>query len=592
MACTVTFPGLANLSRPRALLLVALAWAAIYLPALGSLEIKGEEGRRLLPAVSMLEPGRWIVPSVGGVPYLSKPPLINWLAAGSFRLAGNRSEWAARAPSAVAVLALALVAVGSLSAWLTPAGAMLAAIFLLTNIGLMEKGRLAEIEALYLSLYGIALLIWLGAWRREADTPGARPTWRAWTLPWVFLGLGLLTKGPLHLVFFYVVVLAILWCVGRMRDLWNWPHLAGVVLMLAIFGAWGVPYLQQVAAHRGGGVWLAQFQNRLEVNEGFQFKLWALNIPRGLANFVPWVVMVPLWWRRGVGGTDGTIDRAVLRGGRFAVTACFLAVSLAPGGQPRYTMPLLVPACVLLALILGNCRATGPVAAFRNDPSEEGGRGADSNPNAGTRQAVRPPYNHLLTVWNCVTMVCLLLVNFASVGLIFHESNHRELGGALAACLVAIVAGLTFRYLNVWWSHLSPPTLGLASALVMALITADFAIGAVPKFRRAEIMRPMAAEIEAAVPSDEPLAVLRPGFLPYLYYLRPGLVYVQRIEDLPATAHYVLVRQDELTNIETTLHERRDTYRIDLRVKDKRLKNDPRARWLLLRLNPLPEPSL
>ena len=206
MACGVTFPGLANLSRSRALLLVALAWAAIYLPALGSLEIKGEEGRRLLPAVSMLETGKWIVPSVGGVPYLSKPPLINWLAAGSFRLAGNRSEWAARAPSALAVLALALVAVGSLSAWLTPAGAMLAAIFLLTNIGLMEKGRLAEIEALYLSLYGIALLLWLGAWRREADTPGARPTWRAWTLPWVFLGLGLLTKGPLHLVFFYVVV--------------------------------------------------------------------------------------------------------------------------------------------------------------------------------------------------------------------------------------------------------------------------------------------------------------------------------------------------------------------------------------------------
>ena len=86
--------------------------------------------------------------------------------------------------------------------------------------------------------------------------------------------------------------------------------------------------------------------------------------------------------------------------------------------------------------------------------------------------------------------------------------------------------------------------------------------------------------------------MLRPGFLPYLYYLRPGLVYVQRIEDLPAPVHYVLVRQDELPAVETTLRERHDTYRIDLRVKDKRLKNDPRSRWLLLRLNPLPEPSL
>ncbi len=531
-------------------MLVALAWMAIYLPGLGSLEIKGEEGRRLLPAVSMLETGHWIVPSVGGVPYLSKPPLINWLAAGSFRLAGNRGEWAARAPSALAVLALALVAVGSLSAWLTPAGAMLAAVFLLTNIGLMEKGRLAEIEALYLSLYGIALLIWLGAWRREADPPGARPTWRAWTLPWVFLGLGLLTKGPLHLVFFYVVVLAVLWCAGRVRDLWNWPHLAGVVLMLAIFGAWGVPYLQQVAAHRVGDVWLAQFQNRLEVNEGFHFKLWALNIPRGLGNFLPWVVMVPLWWRRGAGGAEGTMDRAVLRGGRFAVTACFLAVSLAPGGQPRYTMPLLVPACVLLALVLKTA-----VPAW------------------------------LPMVWARVLFVCVALATIGSlVALISGGGGWRWL---LVVSAVIILSQFLER-LHRWPS----PALGLASAAVMALVTADFVIGAVPRFRRAEVMRPMGAEIEAAVPPDESLAVLRPGFLPYLYYLRSGLVYVQRIEDLPVPVHYLLIRQDDLPTVETTLHERRDTYRIDLRVKDKRLKNDPRSRWLLLRLNPLPEPSL
>ena len=52
----------------------------------------------------MLDTGRWVVPQVGGVPYLSKPPLINWLVAAAFRLSGTHSEWAARAPSALAVL--------------------------------------------------------------------------------------------------------------------------------------------------------------------------------------------------------------------------------------------------------------------------------------------------------------------------------------------------------------------------------------------------------------------------------------------------------------------------------------------------------
>jgi len=45
------------MSRAANLLLVLICWAAIYLPALGSLEIKGEEGRRILPAVTMLETG-------------------------------------------------------------------------------------------------------------------------------------------------------------------------------------------------------------------------------------------------------------------------------------------------------------------------------------------------------------------------------------------------------------------------------------------------------------------------------------------------------------------------------------------------------
>ncbi len=287
----------ARLTTARACLLAALVWAAIYLPALGSLEIKGEEGRRILPAVAMLDTGRWIVPQVGGVPYLSKPPLINWLVAAAFRVSGTRSEWAARAPSVLAVLALALTTVGTLSAFLTPAGALLAAIFLLTNIGLMEKGRLAEIEALYLSLYGIALCLWLGAWQRDAAT-GAKPSWRTWTLPWFFLGFGLLTKGPLHLLFFYGIVVAILGCARRWRDLWNPAHLVGVVLMLGIFALWAVPYLRQTAANGAGGVWLAQFQGRMEVNDTFRLQNWLLNIPRGLVNYLPWTVLLPLAWRR------------------------------------------------------------------------------------------------------------------------------------------------------------------------------------------------------------------------------------------------------------------------------------------------------
>src|SRR5688572_25671825 len=53
-----------NMSRAASFFLVVLCWAAIYLPGLGALEIKGEEGRRILPAVTMIESGNYLVPQV------------------------------------------------------------------------------------------------------------------------------------------------------------------------------------------------------------------------------------------------------------------------------------------------------------------------------------------------------------------------------------------------------------------------------------------------------------------------------------------------------------------------------------------------
>jgi len=261
-----------------------VVWAAIYLPRLGTLEIKSEEGRRILPAVMMLETGNYIVPQVGSEPYLRKPPLVNWLVAGSFKLFGMRNEWAARLPSVLCVLAVALAFVGGARRNLGPNGALAGALIWLTNFGLLEKGRMIEIEALYVSLTALAFIFWLSWWKEKR--------WLGWTVPWIFLGLGLLAKGPLLLVFFYAVVIAILWQAGEMERLWKWPHLVGILLMLGIFAGWAVPCLQMVQAGHVASVWSQQFTGRIS---GDDFKLgeWLLNIPRGIAYLLPWIVLLP-----------------------------------------------------------------------------------------------------------------------------------------------------------------------------------------------------------------------------------------------------------------------------------------------------------
>src|SRR5437868_15492393 len=90
-------------------LLIAVIWGAIYLPWLGTPELRSEEGHRVLPAVEMLKTGNFLVPYIGGQPYLRKPPLVNWMIAGAFKLTGTRNEWTARLPSALCVLAASLV---------------------------------------------------------------------------------------------------------------------------------------------------------------------------------------------------------------------------------------------------------------------------------------------------------------------------------------------------------------------------------------------------------------------------------------------------------------------------------------------------
>jgi 4-amino-4-deoxy-L-arabinose transferase-like glycosyltransferase len=344
--------------RFQALLIVLLVWAAIYLPALGSLEIKGEEGRRILPAVQMIDTGNYVVPKVGSEPYLRKPPLINWLVAGSFKIFGQRNEWTARLPSVLCVLVVALMFITVARRSLGANGSTVAALIWLTSFGMIEKGRLIEIEALYVSLFAIAFVCWLSWWEQR------RSPWLTWLVPWIFLGLGWLAKGPMHLFFFYAIVIAVLWRSRELRTIWNVPHLIGFIVMVAIFAAWAIPLVKMTDGAHVAQVWSRQFSGRL-AGEGFNFARWSLNIPRSFGYFLPWLFFVPL-----LRGARFSSDRevypersrriSILHGLSWGIVIPLVITDLIPGSLPRYTMPLLAPFAWLLASILTAETVTWP----------------------------------------------------------------------------------------------------------------------------------------------------------------------------------------------------------------------------------------
>jgi 4-amino-4-deoxy-L-arabinose transferase-like glycosyltransferase len=328
------------MSRLKSLLIVLAIWATIYLPALGWPEIKGEEGRRILPAIRMLETGDYIVPRVGSSAYFSKPPLINWLVAASFKLFGQRNEWTARAPSVLFVLAVAVAFVTVARGSLGTRGATIAALIWLTNFGMIEKGHLIEIEAVYVSLCALAMICWLSWWEQRCSP------WLTWTVPWIFLGLGWLAKGPVHLLFFYAILLAVLWQAKEWKSFFHLAHLTGLFVMLAIFAAWAVPFIEMTRTAQVMSRWSAQFTGRI-AGEFFHAGVWIRTFLHIGVYLLPWLLFLPLVrFNKIHDNTQRQLARALAWGSAIPLTF----ISVMPGALPRYSLPVLTPFCWLMAV--------------------------------------------------------------------------------------------------------------------------------------------------------------------------------------------------------------------------------------------------
>ncbi len=339
----------------RSLGIIIAVWLVGYLAALGSSELRSEEGHRVLPAVEMLDGGDYIVPHIGGQPYLRKPPLINWLVAGSFRAFGARNEWTARLPSALSVLSVAVIFVIIGRRVLGETGALATSLAWLTNLGMLEKGRMIEIDALYVSLCALAFICWL-VWWEERRSP-----WRTWVLPWIFLGLGLLAKGPSLLIFFYATVLAVLWSTRKLRELFHPAHLLGLIVMLGIFATWAVPYFASVHPHKISQSWTHELSLRLTGGENDATE-WPMNFPRGFGYFLPWLMLLPF-----IRPSKMSDSRQQQIGTGLALGAVvpFAITLLLPGTIPRYILPSLAPVCWLIGMAVRDRAFTWRLSAGR-----------------------------------------------------------------------------------------------------------------------------------------------------------------------------------------------------------------------------------
>ncbi|MDQ2919261.1 MAG: hypothetical protein M3R10_05225, partial [Verrucomicrobiota bacterium] len=88
----------------------------------------------------------------------------------------------------------------------------------------------------------------------------------------------------------------------------------------------------------------------------------------------------------------------------------------------------------------------------------------------------------------------------------------------------------------------------IVSAIVcVAMPIYGFAV--TPYLQRREKVKNIAAQINAALSPTEPLYAVDPDYQPALFYVRDPIIYLNRAEDLPPDAHYILAQPENEKSI-------------------------------------------
>ena len=321
-----------------------------------------------------------------------------------------------------------------------------------------------------------------------------------------------------------------LWREKEMRALAHPAHLTGIAILVAIFSAWAVPYFHAPETAEAARVWKDQFVGRVENNK-FDVFSYALNIPRGLSDALPWLLFAPVLWarRKSWEAREG----ALVRGTMLGVAACFVVMLLVPGVLTRYVLPLGVPMALLLAIAVSEEKPEPPREALR----------LWWHANAGGALG--------LLALACVAPALV------AIGLQRHVQPVGERFGGPAKLLVwplLASAGVIVICLAVFIGRrrLARPTrLAGVSAALFGAAAMLYAADAVPFINRADNIRLLAAAIDAAVPLGARLCLYDPEYQPAIFYLRTPYFYANAMKEVPADAEYILVRAGNRKKLES-----------------------------------------
>lgn len=284
----------------------------------------------------MMVTGDYLAPRFNFEPRVQKPPLTYWVVLLSYRAFGV-GEFAVRFPGALAALGVLLFCYGAARSAYGPRAGLAAAAIAATTARIFILARRLPIDILLLFFLTGALFFILRALRRDGRGP--------WVPVYLFLGLAIMTKGPVALVIPAAALGGWRLLAGQRAKV---HPLVGTAILAAVVLPW---YLAVWQAH--GWDYIAPFF--LSDNLG-RFATETLGPSRSvfyyihvfLSDFFPWSLLLAaalVSWRRlrreaSAGSSPGWL---------LLCWACvvFLLFSLSKNKQEYYIAPM-YPACAVL----------------------------------------------------------------------------------------------------------------------------------------------------------------------------------------------------------------------------------------------------
>jgi 4-amino-4-deoxy-L-arabinose transferase-like glycosyltransferase len=243
--------------------------------------IGADEPRYAQVAREMLARHDWITPTLGGKPWLEKPPLYYWQAMLAYRIFGV-SDWAARLPSAVDATLMVVVIYLFLRRF-RPGFQLDGALMTASAAGIISFARAASTDMPLAATFTIALLAWF-AWHETESR-------RFLALFYCFLALGMLAKGPVAPLLAAMIIVIFAGATSDYRLLARTLWLPGILLFCAVVLPWHIAV--QIKNPEFFRVFILQHNlARFGTNLYHHPEPFWYYVPVTLLGLIPWTVFV------------------------------------------------------------------------------------------------------------------------------------------------------------------------------------------------------------------------------------------------------------------------------------------------------------